>query len=369
MTIFRINLLVLLFWRLQKSLVSGFFIVPDRTRALWQPVKVEAVETDNNVDDAYSPIIGAQVSRSSQELTRRQLGQRLLLGGMATTSAYFSVPVSRAKDPGIVGATAATQEKEAQGLVSTDRIAALLHSVPTFTIVDKKGVPFMVVGEDAKVTGYFFTEYGEADRILQLARTSADKSIAESKKDPKQTNSEDLFNPWKQARISTVPLDLAVSIVTKSMFSGASSSFKNLGGGNYYFQVAPSEQDIEDALAITGKDDLAEGKVPLFYYEDFVVEKNGVKETPLFFRLSELKEAYHNEKHPGESPDKTSYPPVLVSELFAVLAEMVKPGGRDEDLKTLVFVPPRESLQNAKECERKGGKEAAFLLGPRNLVL
>ena len=40
---------------------------------------------------------------------------------------------------------------ESEGLLSTSAVAELLQAVPTFTIVDKKGVPFMVVGEDAKV--------------------------------------------------------------------------------------------------------------------------------------------------------------------------------------------------------------------------
>jgi hypothetical protein len=54
----------------------------------------------------------------------------------------------------------------------------------------------VVVGEDAKVTGYFFTEFPEAQRILKSARTSADKSIKEGKKDPKQKEfASELINP------------------------------------------------------------------------------------------------------------------------------------------------------------------------------
>ena len=242
------------------------------------------------------------------------------------------------------------------GLVSRKQVADLLHVVPTFTLVDKRGVPYMVVGEDARVTGYFFTEYSEAKRILDLARVSADKAIQESKKDPKQ-NPDDLVNPWKEARVSTIPLDVAVTLVTRSMYVSAK------GGGNF-FQVSPSVDDIEDALAITGKDDLAEGKVPLFYYEDFTIQKNGNKQSPLYFRKSELEGAFQR-ANPGQELPKE----VSVTELFAVLTEMVKPGGTDKDLQTLVFVPPAESAQKAKECQRKGGDEAPLLLGERNLVL
>ena len=39
--------------------------------------------------------------------------------------------------------------KEEEGLLSVNNVADILHVVPTFTIVDAKGVPYMVVGEDA----------------------------------------------------------------------------------------------------------------------------------------------------------------------------------------------------------------------------
>lgn len=247
-----------------------------------------------------------------------------------------------------------------EGMVSAERLSQLLRDVPTFTIVDQKGVPFMVVGEDAKVTGYFFTEFGEAERILNLARTSADKLIAEAKAEQKASGKhpldpEELINPWKEARISTIPLDTAVALATRSI----SSTSKN------FFQVAASSDDIEDALTITGKDELAENRVPLFYYEDFVVkDADGNEQNPLYFRQAELEQAYQK-----ANPGSKSRPPILVTELFATMTEMVRPGGTDEDLKKIVFVAPSESKSRAKECQRKGGEEAPFLLGQRNVVL
>jgi hypothetical protein len=238
-------------------------------------------------------------------------------------------------------------------MMSASAVAALLHSIPTFTIVDRKGVPFMVVGEDAKVTGYFFTEYGEAERILKAAKESADRAIAEAKK-AGESEEEIGTNPWKMARISTVPLDSAVTLATRSL-----SSFS----GRNYFRVAPSEKDIEDALALTGQDDLAEGKVPLFYYADFVMDVDGEERSPLFFRKSQLEEQFRK-KNKGIEP-----PPVLVTELFAVMGEMVKPGGDDTDLQKLIFVPPNESERKRRDCVKAGGKEAPFFVGQRIIVL
>lgn len=280
------------------------------------------------------------ISRASSDnepsTSRRQLLQSVAWFGAALSS---MAPLS------------AVAEEETAGMVSTERVADLLRAVPTFCIVDAGGAPYMVVGEDAKVTGYFFTEYGEAERILKLADKSADKAIAEAKKDP-SVDPEDLVNPWKMARISTVPLDSAVTLVTKSMYASKK------GGGNY-FQIAPSSSDIEDALAVDGSDDLAEGKVPLFYYEDFMIDDK----SPLYFRKTELEAAY-KKQNPGKA-----LPKALVSELFSVLSQMVLSGNDDEDLKILVFVPPAESKKKAMECQRRMGSAPAFVVGQRILVL
>lgn len=81
-------------------------------------------------------------------------------------SASMRPPLDGANTPrrefvqSVIAATALLPQitrAEEDGLVSRERIADLLHVVPTFTIVDPRGVPYMVVGEDAKVTGYFFT--------------------------------------------------------------------------------------------------------------------------------------------------------------------------------------------------------------------
>jgi hypothetical protein len=288
---------------------------------------------------AWSPIPTAQ-DRCDQAFCRSKVPRRdFLENAVIAASSLIAWPM------------VATAEE--QGVMSTSDVASLLHTVPTFTIVDKKGVPFMVVGEDAKVTGYFFTSYGEAERILRIAKASADKAIKQAKAEGK-SDEEAGTNPWTMARISTVPLDSAVTLVSKS-----SASF---GGGNY-FRLAPSEQDIDDALALTGQDDLAEGKVPLFYYADFTIEVDGEKRSPLYFRKSELENAFRRANR-GSNP-----PPVLVTELLAVLAEMVKPGGTDNDLKTLIFVPPKESERKRIDCEKAGGNEPSFFIGQRIIVL
>lgn len=114
-------------------------------------------------------------------------------------------------------------------------------------------------------------EYPEANRIWQLAVKSADQAIAQAKRENNPDPADPLVNPWKQARtISTVPLDTPVALVTKT------PAFTK---GNY-IQIALSDVlDVQDDLSVTGKKDLAEGKVPLFYYKDFTIKlKNAANE-------------------------------------------------------------------------------------------
>ena len=307
-----------------------------------------AVPTRSNVDgtmnsDGSEPGFMERLSRRG---VLRQGFASIVIGSTST----FSLVVTPRNAQAEVAA-AATSEKSKEGLMSASAVADLIRPIPTFTIVDKKGIPFTVVGEDAKVTGYFFTTYVEASRILQLAKRSADKAIAKAKAD----NEKDIgLNPWNNARISTVPLDYAVTVVSKSM---------RTSGGGVYFKIAPAEDDIDDALAVTGDKDLAEGKVPLFYYEDFTIDDGGSKKTPLYFREKELEKEWRR-ANKSKVPPKTS-----VTELFSLLAELVRPGGSNDELRNLVFVSPIESKSKSQECMRKGGEEPAFVVGKRIIVL
>jgi len=274
------------------------------------------------------------------------------------------------------------QPEPKPSLLSTEEVTARLRGVPTFAIVDKRGTPFMVFGEDAKVTGYFFTSYGEAQRILALAIKSSDqarirgkeeliaKKKAAGEKNPQKLSDEDEKelgdNPWREARISTVPLDVAVLLARKTRYKSS---------GGIYFKLAPAETDIYDALATTGRGDLPEGQVPLFYFEELVLsprtspsEKDSsgtdIKVSPVYFRKSELLNEY--KKQFGKDAD---YPALKVTELSAVVAEMTRPGETNEDIKSVYFMAPEGSEQAVKECINKGGKEDSFKFGERIVVL
>ena len=301
-------------------------------------VKRDANEMDGNIVQ--------EIDSTTVQSRRGVLRQGIATLMMGTTS--LTSPTSALAE---VAAATSEKSKEKEGLMSASDVADLLRQIPTFAIVDKKGIPFTVVGEDAKVTGYFFTTYSEAARILQLAKKGADKAIAKAKADKEEDVG---TNPWKNARVSTIPLDYAATVSIKSL---------RMSSGGVYFKIAPAEDDVDDALTLTGDKDLAEGKVPLFYYEDFTIDDDGKQKTPLYFRKDELEKQWRR-SNPKEDPPITS-----VTELFSLVTELVKPGGNNEAFRNIVFVPPRESESKRKECIKKSGDEPAFVIGKRIIVL
>ena len=111
------------------------------------------------------------------------------------------------------------------------------------------------------------------------------------------------------------------------------------------------------------KKDLAEGRVPLFYMENLKINKS---DSPVYFNKSQLIKEWQRQ-NPTKS--EKEIPEILISELFSLVFEMVKPGAKDDELKSIVFVPPAESKVKAKECNNVGGGAVPFKLGERIIVL
>lgn len=229
----------------------------------------------------------------------------------------------------------------------------------------------MVVGEDAKLSAYFFTTYDEANRILSIASKSTDKALKELKEEmkekrlsqglttmsSKEVEEEVGINPWKfgKARISALPLDFSVTLANRGKVAGS------------YFRIAPDEDDIQDALKLEKLEkELPEGKVPLFYMDDFELDGK----IPLYFQKSQLMEEYNkNGKKIDGKDNASSSPEIKVTELFSILGQMAGSGEVDDDLKKLFLVPPSNSVEKAKLCEKKGGKESPYKIGERIIVL
>ena len=108
----------------------------------------------NQDDDAGSLVRGYTPYDNRRRELLSRIAASLLVGGLPIG---ISPQQSLAANNGNVN-----NNDGEEGMVSQTKLASLLKRIPTFAIVDTRGVPYFVVGEDAKLTSYFFTSYGEA---------------------------------------------------------------------------------------------------------------------------------------------------------------------------------------------------------------
>jgi hypothetical protein len=94
--------------------------------------------------------------------------------------------------------------------------------------------------------------------------------------------------------------------------------------------------------------------------------------SPLYFHKDQLIADYRrgttkkNSNNAGNA-SKSAPPDVKVTELFATITEMIRPGGSNEDLRTLRFVAPVDSKTKAEQFGR--GEKEPFCLGECLIVL
>lgn len=256
--------------------------------------------------------------------------------------------------------------------------------MPTFAIVDGNGVPFLTFDKDsASGFGYFFTSYESAEYVLDDARKafSKAKADAEAKKKKQQQQQEsnggesigedgtvlsDVPDAWGKAQIVTVPLDLALQLSVRKMKMKAQNG-KDRTFSTFY-QVIPETSDLNAALRIENGPRYGErGRVPLFYLDGLTLppaDDGGGEATtttterrnPVYFRGRDLKAEWERQ-HPGGEEFPTSK--LRVRELNETFRAMITPGGRDESVRNLVFVPNPESVEKVAG----GGVGRSYKLG------
>ena len=227
--------------------------------------------------------------------------------------------------------------------------------MPTFTIVDGNGIPFHTYDKDsAGGFGYFFTSYTSAEYVLDDAK----KAFAKAKTDAATKKEEggegaigedgtgDVPDAWGKAQIVTLPLDVVMQLSVKKMKSvaqnGKGKSFST------FYQVIPETSDLNAALRIESGPRYSErGRVPLFYVDGLTLsEESGGVVNPVYFRIKDLKAEWERQ-HPN-----SDVPTIKVRELNETFRAMIRPGGKDESVRNLVFVPIFESVEKAKGSGR-----------------
>jgi len=218
---------------------------------------------------------------------------------------------------------------------STKDLLAKMRPIPTFAIVDAVGVPYLIAEKQGGgATGYFFTTFSSAMKVLN-----------DAKKDSQEKGYEDT---WKDATITTVPLDVAIRLVFKKVKRKAQNDVELETIGD----IIPSADDLNSADKIDPSGRYKQqGSVPLFYAAGLDIPLSGQEEIqrPLYFHRSDLLRDWAA-RNPGMPP-----PTIQVIDLVNAFRVVLKTGtetGADA-LRNAVFIPDDNTLAAAKELRAR----------------
>jgi hypothetical protein len=252
--------------------------------------------------------------------------------------------------------------------------AERLRAVPTFAIVDGNGVPFHTYDKDSGGGyGYFFASYGSAEYVLDDARAAYAKATKDAEGGKDVGGGEEggggndvdaVPDAWGRAKIVTVPLDAVMQLSIRK----TSSLAQNGRGRRFdtYYQVIPSQEDQNAALRIENGPRYRErGRVPLFYVDGLTLPSSSTstrgvdvaeRVDPVYFRVQDLRDEW-DVQYPG-----LPLPNIRVRELNETFRAMIRPGGKETNLRNLVFVPSKESVARAKDGYAGGYKLGEMIL-------
>ena len=304
---------------------------------------LHAASTSSDDESSSSPLQHSE--------KRRNFLQTALIAPYLTAAAAITTTAQPA--------SAAASAEKPPPIIPLLTTAKRLRTVPLFAIVDGNGTPFHTYYKDsAGGFGYFFTSYISAEYVLDDAKKAYEKAKLEAaqKKEAGETGTGSIGedgtgevpDTWGQARIVTVPLDVAMQLSVKKTQSVAQNAKSKTF--NTYYQVIPATEDLNAALRIdSGQRFKERGRVPLFFVDGLTFPSNeeGLEQvTPVFFILKDLVREW-KKQHPDED-----LPKIQVRELNETFRAMITPAGRDKSVKDLVFVANSESVAKAKECPR-----------------
>ena len=182
----------------------------------------------SRAEDGASPIIC---------IDRRSLLSRTLTAAAASLSVAVA-PLS----------ASAADTSTTTSAVTPQDLLARLRRVPCFAIVDKDGIPYIIVDQKTRFgTGYFFLTFRGALTVLEEAQQKA--------------KAEGYEKVWEGARITTVPMDIAVRLSLKKVERSGQNNLKL----DTIADILPGMEERDDALKLDRSGRFNEqGSCPLF---------------------------------------------------------------------------------------------------------
>ena len=248
------------------------------------------------------------------------IDRRSLLGRpLAAAAASLSVAVAP------LSASAADASTTTSAVTPQDLLARL-RRVPCFAIVDKDGIPYIIVDQKTRFgTGYFFLTFRGALAVLGEAQQKA--------------KAEGYEKVWEGARITTVPMDIAVRLSLKKVERFGQNNLKL----DTIADILPGMEERDDALKLDRSGRFNEqGSCPLFYVEEGMEAEDG--SLPTYFSTATLV-ADWDRIYGGKKP----LPAVKVVDLLDLFQSAMKGKARLNPS----FVATEESVDVVKELQSR----------------
>eukprot|EP00586_Coscinodiscus_wailesii_P007003 CAMPEP_0172491112 /NCGR_PEP_ID=MMETSP1066-20121228/21817_1 /TAXON_ID=671091 /ORGANISM="Coscinodiscus wailesii, Strain CCMP2513" /LENGTH=208 /DNA_ID=CAMNT_0013259979 /DNA_START=449 /DNA_END=1075 /DNA_ORIENTATION=- len=192
--------------------------------------------------------------------------------------------------------------------------------------------------QSREAIGYFFITLAGARDVL-----------ADAKKAAAEGNYPEV---WEDARITTVPLDLAMQLTlrTKPRMGQKDVSLDSI------CDVIPSADALDDALPLDGTGMYAsKGRVPLFYIDGMELpptSDNGPKRMPVFFSKKQLLKEWSK-----QNPNNSGLPVVKVRDLYDTYKQLLR---EDPSLSNLVVVPVEGTADAIRQVKAEGGADVKY---------
>ena len=249
------------------------------------------------------------------------IDRRSMLSGTSAAMAAAACVASTPPSASAAGTSASTSAVTPQELLARSR------RVPCFAIVNNEGIPYVVVDKKTGFgTGYFFLTFSGALSVL-----------GDAEKRAKEEGNEKV---WEGARITTVPLDIALRLTLKKVErTGQIGDIKR----ETISDILPGmdEREAASKLDKSGKFD-EQGSVPVFYAEEGLEADDGT--LPAYFSTATLVDDW-NRIYGGQKP----LPTIKVVDLLDVFQSAMRGSAKLNPS----FVPTEESIEVVKELQAR----------------